>query len=63
MSRDIEAPIRVLKDAARKKDSLSDVDLDHQECARPTCRVIYHYPQNPCVDTENWVSYRELIRI
>jgi hypothetical protein len=41
MSTDIEAPVRVLKDAARKKDSLSDVDLDHREGTRPTCHFIY----------------------
>lgn len=37
LSTDFEALVRVFKDTARKKDNLSDVDLDHQEGARPTC--------------------------
>ncbi len=41
LSTDFEAPVRVFKDMARKKDNPSDVDLDHQEGARPTCHFIY----------------------
>jgi hypothetical protein len=41
MSTDFEAPIRVVKDTSCKKDKLSDVDLDHQVGARPTCHFMY----------------------
>jgi hypothetical protein len=41
LSTDFEAPVRVFKDTARKKDNMSDVDLDHQEGASPTCHFIY----------------------
>ena len=38
---DFEAPVRGFKDTALKKDKLSDVDLDRQEGARPTCHFMY----------------------
>jgi len=41
LSTDFEAPVRVFKDTALEKDTLSDVDIDHQEGARPTYHFIY----------------------
>ncbi len=37
----LRSAVRVFKDTARKQDNLSDVDLDHQEGARPTCHFMY----------------------